>query len=123
MRYFVRQSIKSGRVCSFNQYYKSKICGNVLKIISEALGVKGSVSDNIEAYYIYKKNQYEIFKKEYESQFNDYRDGNEKEKEKNINENLSNFPIHQLSKQITLNDFLRAFDAASLYPSTMSDEK
>ena len=26
MRYFVRQSIKGGLFCAFNQYYKSKIC-------------------------------------------------------------------------------------------------
>ena len=26
LRLFVRQSIKRGRVCSFNQYYRSKIC-------------------------------------------------------------------------------------------------
>ena len=37
MRWFVRQSIKGGRVCAFNQYYKSKICDNILKIISKEL--------------------------------------------------------------------------------------
>ena len=35
MRRFVRQSIKRGRVCAFNQYYKSKSCDDILKIISE----------------------------------------------------------------------------------------
>ena len=35
MRYFVRPPIKGGRVCSFNQYFKSKICDDILKIISE----------------------------------------------------------------------------------------
>ena len=35
MRWFVRQSIEGGRVCAFNQYYKSKICDEVFKIISE----------------------------------------------------------------------------------------
>ena len=35
MRWFVRQLIKGGRVCSFNQYYKSKICDEVSKILSE----------------------------------------------------------------------------------------
>ena len=34
MRWFVRQSIKGGRVCAFNQYYESNFCDNVLKIIS-----------------------------------------------------------------------------------------
>ena len=39
MRWFVRQSIKGGRVCAFNQYYKSKICDDILKIISKELFV------------------------------------------------------------------------------------
>ena len=34
-RWFVRQSIKGGRVCAFNQYYKSKVCEDIEKIISK----------------------------------------------------------------------------------------
>ena len=40
MRWFVRQSIKGGRVCAFNQYYKSKICDDIFKIISEEINIK-----------------------------------------------------------------------------------
>ena len=36
MRWFVRQSIKGGLVCAFNQYFKSKICDELLKKISES---------------------------------------------------------------------------------------
>ena len=54
MRWFVGQSIKGGRVCAFNQYYRSKICDEVLKILSEKLNVKGNVYDIIEAYEIQK---------------------------------------------------------------------
>ena len=43
MRWFVRQSIKGGRVCSFNQYYKSKHCDDILKVINKELAVKGTV--------------------------------------------------------------------------------
>ena len=50
MRWFVRQSIKGGRVCAFNQYYESKICDDVLKILSEGLNVKRIVYDMIEVY-------------------------------------------------------------------------
>ena len=32
MRWFVRQSIKGGRVCAFNQYYKSKHCDDISKL-------------------------------------------------------------------------------------------
>ena len=40
IRWFVRQSIKRGRVCVFNQYDISKTCVDVLKIISEEVDVK-----------------------------------------------------------------------------------
>ena len=50
MRWSVRQSIKGGRVCAFNQNYKAKICDDNLKIISEELNVKGKIYDIIDAY-------------------------------------------------------------------------
>ena len=55
LRSFVRQSIKGGRVCVFNQYYKSKHCDDILKIINKELAVKGTVYDTIEAYMEYKQ--------------------------------------------------------------------
>ena len=33
MRWFVRQAAYGGRICAFNQYYKSKSCEDVLKYI------------------------------------------------------------------------------------------
>ena len=54
MRWFVGQSIKGGRVCAFNQYYISKICDDISKIISKELCVKGNTYDNSEEYV--KKN-------------------------------------------------------------------
>ena len=63
MRWFVRQSIKGGRVCAFNHYYRSKICDEVLKILSEELNVKGNVYDNIEAYMKFKNHHLKLFKK------------------------------------------------------------
>ena len=71
---FVRQSIKGGRVCAFNQYYKSKHCDDILKIINKKLTVKGTVYDTIEAYMEYKNKHFKIFEKVYEDQFDDYRD-------------------------------------------------
>ena len=86
MRWFVRQAANGGRVFAFNQYYKSKHCDDILKIISQELCVKRSVYDIIEAYMEYKNKHFKVFEKEYESQFNDYRDENIEEKEKYINE-------------------------------------
>ena len=123
MRWFVRQSIKGGRVCAFNQYYKSKHCDDILKFINKELAVKGSVYDTIEAYLEYKNKHFKIFEKEYENQFDDYRVEDVDEKEKYINEKLSQLPIHRLIKQIKLVELLWDFDATSLYPSAMWDEK
>ena len=64
MKWFVRQSIKGGRVCAFNQYYKSKTCDDILKIISEDFNVKGKFYDNIEAFLIYKNKYFKNFEKE-----------------------------------------------------------
>ena len=71
----------------------------------------------------YKKKYYEKFEKEYESQFDDYRLENEDDKEKYINEKLSNLKIHKLIKQIEIIDLLWDFDATSLYSSALWDEK
>ena len=42
MKWFVRQAAYGGRVCAFNQYYKSKSCDDILKIISKGLCVQGN---------------------------------------------------------------------------------
>ena len=125
MRWFVRQSIKGGRVCAFNQYYKSNHYDDIKKILSIELGIPKDVNiyKVIEEYLKYKKKYYDIYKKEYESQFNDYRLENEEDKEKFINEKLSQLRIHKLLKQIELTHLLWDFDAVSLYPSAMWDEK
>ena len=82
MRWFLRETIKGGRVCASNQYYKSKVCDDILKIISEELNVKGNIHDIIEAYLEYKNKHLKEFEKEYESKFNDYTKQKVDEKEK-----------------------------------------
>ena len=63
MRWFIHQSIKGGRVCAFNQYYKSKHCADILKTINKELAVKGTVHDTIEAYMENKNKHFKIFEK------------------------------------------------------------
>ena len=89
MRWFVPQSMKGGRVCAFNQYYKSKICDVIFKIISKVLNVKGNIYKKTEAYLKYKKKHSDIYEKEYKNQFNDYRDEDEDGKQKYVKEKLS----------------------------------
>ena len=71
----------------------------------------------------YKNKHFKIFEKEYEDQFDDYRDEDEEEKEKYINEKLGNLRLHKLIQKIELIHLLWDFDAVSLYPSAMWDEK
>ena len=80
LRWFVRQAAYGGRVCAFHQYYQSNICDDILNIISKELNVRGNIHNKVEAYMNYKKEHFKIFEKEYESQFNDFRDENEEEK-------------------------------------------
>ena len=123
MTWFVRQAAYGGRVCAFNQYYKSNICDDILNIISKELNVEGNTYEKIEAYMNFKNEHLKPIEKEYESQFDDYTDENEEEKGNFLNEKLSQLPIHQLLKQLSLNDLLWSYDANSLYPSAMWDPK
>ena len=56
LRYFVRQSIKSGRFCAFKQHYKSLKCDDILKIKTEEIDVKGNIFDIIKACLKHKIN-------------------------------------------------------------------
>ena len=122
IRWFVRQAAYGGHVCAFNQYYKSSMYDDILKITSKELKIEGNTYEKIEAYMKYKNEHFEIFEKENEDQFNDHRNENIEQKEKYINEKLSDFPIHQLIKQLKINELLWDFDCVSLYPSAMWDE-
>ena len=104
MKRFVRQIIKGGQVCAFNQYYKLKICEDILKIISEELNVKRNIYDITEAYLNDKNKQFKIFEKEHENQFSDYTDEDTEGKEKYTNEKLSKLPIRQLIQQLILDE-------------------
>ena len=70
----------------------------------------------------YKNKQLKIFEKENENEFSDYRDENVGEKERYINEKLSDPPIHQLAKQLKVIELLWDFNCVSFYPSAMWDK-
>ena len=102
MRWFVLPAAYGGRVCAFNQNFISKNCGDILKILSNELCVKGNDYDIIEAYMENKNKHFKIFETEYEDHFNDYRDENVEEKEKYICQKLSNLRLHKIKKRIEL---------------------
>ena len=122
MSYFVEQCITGGRVCAFNQYYKSIICGDILKTLSREIKFEGKVHYNIEAYMNYKRYHLKIIKEEYESSFIDFRDIDEEKLGKFIINKIGELPIIQFLKQFCLNDLKWSYDANSLYPSAMSDD-
>ena len=53
----------------------------------------------------------------------DYRNKDEEEMEKYMNEKVRELPIHQFLQQLNVNEFLWDFDAVSLYPSAKNDDK
>ena len=125
MRWFVRKAAYGGRVCALNQYYKSKISDDILKIIKKELNLdeKTNLYDTIETYMKYKNDHLKIDKEESESKFDDYRDINEEEMKECINKKLNQLPIHQLLQRLNLNDLIWDCDCVSLYPSAMWDSK
>ena len=70
----------------------------------------------------FKKKHFKIFDKDYENQFIVYRDEDVEEEAKYINEKLSKLLIHQLLRQINLDELLCEFEAVGFYPSAMWEE-
>ena len=122
MRHFVRKSIKGGRCGIFNQYYISSISDEVFNTISEQLNIQGNKCEVMEKYFEYTYKHRKIIENEYDSQFDDYRDINQEGRTNYINKKLSKLTKHEKLKKLSLNDFMIDFDAASLYPSTMSGD-
>ena len=99
MRNFVRKTIKGGRCNAFNQHYKSENSDEVFNIISKELNVNGNICDLLEKYFEFVNKYEKQNAKEFDSEFDDYRDNNQKEKEKYVNKNLNMLSIHkELSK-------------------------
>ena len=76
------------------------------------MNVRGNIYEFIETYINYKNKQFKILEKKHEE-----------EKEKNTNENISQQPIHRLFQRRKSNEILWDFDAVSLHPSAMWEEK
>ena len=77
MRHFVRQSIKSGRCVSFNQYYKSTVSDEVFNISSKELDDNRNLCEILQKYFKYTNKRRKILKNEYDPQFKGYRDINQ----------------------------------------------
>ena len=123
MRNFVRKAIKGGRCNAFNKYYKSENSDKVFNIISKKLNVNGNICDLLEKYFEFLNKYEKQYAKEFNSKYHDYRDINQKEKTNYINKKLNMLPIHEELSKLDSNKTQMDYDATSLYPSAMSDEK
>ena len=97
MRWFVQQSIKGRRVCVSNQYYKSKICDDILKIISDELNVNCVIYDLIEAYLEYQNKYLEICTKNMKVKLT-IKKMRKKNKKKNLSMNIYVFSNTSINK-------------------------
>ena len=123
MRNFVRKAIKGGRCNAFNQHYKSEISGEVFNIISKELNVNGNICEILEKYFEFLNNHEKQYSKEFDSKYDDYRNIDQREKEKYVNRKLNMLSIHKELSKLDLNKTQMDFDATPLYPSAMWDEK
>ena len=126
MRWFVRQSTKRGKVCSYNQYEHSKSFDNVLKCLANELNgdIESSTTyDIIEKFLYYTDQQKKIYAKESKGQIQDYRGIVIDEKHSNMNEKSSDLPVQQKLSQYDLSDLLIIFVATSLSSSAKWDDK
>ena len=123
MRNFVRKSIKRGRCNAFNQHYKSEISDEVFNIISKELGINGNICEILEKYFDILNKYEKQYAKKFDSEYDDYRDIDQKEKTDYINKKLNMLPIHKELSKLDSNKTQMDYDATSLYPSAMWDEK
>ena len=114
MRHFVRQSIKGGRCSALIQYSQSTMWDEVFFIISKEINVNGNTCEVLDKYLEYTNKKRKIIEDEYDSQYKDYGDINQEDKEKYLNEKLSKLPVHEKLQELNLNDVLMDFDATSL---------
>ena len=122
MRNFVRKAIKGGRCNAFSQYYKSEISDEAFNIISKELNVDNdNVCDILEKYFKFLDKHQKECKKEFDSNYGDYRDINQKEEQKYVNKKLNMLPIHKKLSNLNLKKTQMGFDGNSLYPSAMYD--
>ena len=122
MRNFVGKAIKRGRWIAFNQHYKSEISDEVFNIISKELNVNGNICDLLEKYFEFLNKYEKQYTKDFDSNYDDYRDIDQKIKTNYINKKLNMLPIHKKLSKLDSNQTQMDFDATSLYPCAVWDE-
>ena len=94
----------------------------MLNIISKELDVNGSICEVLEKYFDHTNKHRNLIENELDSQFDDYRENNQGEKEKFGNDKLDKLPLQEKLQKLNLDDVVMEFDATSLYTSAMWDK-
>ena len=95
----------------------------MFNIISKKLNVNGIICEILERYFKILNKYEKQYAKEFDSKYDDYRDIDQKEKETYVNKKLNMLSIHKELSKLNSNKTQMDFDATSLYPSAMWDEK
>ena len=94
----------------------------MFNIISKELNVNGNVCDILEKYFEFLNKYEKQYTKEFDSNYDHYRDIDQKGKEKYVNKKLNMVSIHKELSKLNSNKTQMDFDATSLYPSAMLHE-
>ena len=73
-------------------------------------------------FFEYVTKHQKLFAKEYMSRFEEYKDADQGEKAKFVNDKLSNLQTHSRPEKLDVNEVEMDFDATILYPSAMWDK-
>ena len=92
-------------------------------IISKEIKVNGNICEFLEKYFEVLSKFEKQNAKEFDSKYDDYGDIHQKEKTDYINKKLIMLPFHEELSKLDLNWTRMEYDATSLYPSAMWDEK
>ena len=104
LKNFVRNSIKGGRCNSFIQHFNSEISDEVFNNISKELNVNGNIYDLLEKYFEFLSKYENLYAKEHDSEYEDYRDINQREKIEYFNNEFNMLPVHEQLSQLDLNN-------------------
>ena len=94
----------------------------MFNVISKELNVNGNICEFIEKYFKFLNIYEKQYAKEFDSKYDEYRDIDQKEKEKYVKKKLNMLSIHKELSKLNSNKTQMDFDATSLYPSAMWDE-
>ena len=123
MRIFIRNSIKGGRYAALNQSNKSSLSDEVFNIISKEIGVFGNIFEILDKYFEFSNKYEKLYAKDFDSEYDGFRDFIQKEKTDIFNNKFNMLPIHEQLSKLDLKNTQVDSDASSLYSSAMWDEK